>query len=62
VADPGFETRVFPLAMEKTSMSKPLDTGAQADGEHVLQRPVDVDQSTSSIFSRIRGHPYWIRP
>jgi hypothetical protein len=41
VADPGFETRVFPLAMEKTSMSKPLDAGAQADGEHVLQRPVD---------------------
>jgi hypothetical protein len=38
---PGFETSVFPLAMEKTSISKPLDVGAQADGEYVLQRRVD---------------------
>jgi hypothetical protein len=41
VVDPVFKTRVFPLAMKKTSISKPLDTGAQADGELVLQRPVD---------------------
>jgi hypothetical protein len=41
VADSVFETRVFPLAMKKTLMSKPLDAGAQVDNEHVLQRPVD---------------------
>jgi hypothetical protein len=53
VVDPRFETRVFPLAMKKTSISKPLDIDDQDDGEHVLQRPA---------YSRIRGHPYWIRP
>jgi hypothetical protein len=37
VADPGFETRVFLLAVKKTSMLKSLDAGGQADGEHVLQ-------------------------
>jgi hypothetical protein len=39
VADPRFETRVFPLAMKKTSISKPMDTDDQDDGDHVLQRP-----------------------
>jgi hypothetical protein len=57
LADPVFKTSVFPLAMEKTSMSKLLDTCAQADGEHILQRPVDEQRIPKNTEASILDLP-----
>lgn len=54
VADPGFETTVFPLAIKKTSMSKPLNTGAQTDGEH---QPVDKQHILENTEASILDLP-----
>jgi hypothetical protein len=38
-------------------MSNPLDTGAQADGEHVLQRPVDEQRIPKNTGASILDPP-----